>query len=102
MDFANFDSTPIWLTLKLAGVTVSLLLVVGTPIAWWLAHTRSRLRVFVEAVVALPLVLPPTVLGFYLLIALGPNGWIGGPVKAATGSVWNQNLQNPYRCFLKN
>ena len=86
MDFANFDSAPIWLTLKLAGVTVALLLVVGTPIAWWLAHTRSRLRVFVEAVVALPLVLPPTVLGFYLLIALGPNGWLGGPVKEATGS----------------
>lgn len=86
MDFTNFDPAPIWLTLKLAGVTVILLLIVGTPIAWWLAHTRSRLRVFVEAVVALPLVLPPTVLGFYLLIALGPSGWLGGPVKAATGS----------------
>ncbi len=86
MDFSNFDSAPIWLTLKLAGITVLLLLMVGTPIAWWLAHTRSRLRVFVEATVALPLVLPPTVLGFYLLIALGPEGWLGGPVKAATGS----------------
>ncbi len=86
MDFSSFDFTPVWLTLKLAGVTVLLLLVVGTPVAWWLAHTRSRFRGIVEAVVALPLVLPPTVLGFYLLIALGPNGWLGGPVKAATGS----------------
>ena len=86
MDFTNFDPAPIWLTLKLASVTVLLLLIAGTPIAWWLAHTRSRLRVFVEAVVALPLVLPPTVLGFYLLIALGPNGWLGGPAQAMTGS----------------
>ncbi len=86
MDVANFDFTAIGLTLKLAGITVILLLIVGTPVAWWLAHTRSRARVFVEAVVALPLVLPPTVLGFYLLIALGPNGWIGGPAKAVTGS----------------
>ena len=81
----NF-SGPIWLTLKLASVTVMILLAIGTPMAWWLAHTRSKLRVGFEAVVALPLVLPPTVLGFYLLILLGPNGWIGGPVKELTGS----------------
>ncbi len=80
------DLGPVWLTLQLAGVTVVILLVIGTPLAWWLAHTRSRVRVGVEAVVALPLVLPPTVLGFYLLIMLGPNGWIGGPVKALTGA----------------
>ena len=86
MDFSNIDAGPILLTLKLAGVTVVLLLLVGTPVAWWLAHTRSKVRTFVEAVVALPLVLPPTVLGFYLLIALGPNGLIGGPFKAVTGS----------------
>jgi len=61
-------------------------LAVGTPMAWWLAHTRSKMRVGMEAVVALPLVLPPTVLGFYLLILLGPNGWIGGPIKALTGA----------------
>jgi molybdate transport system permease protein len=86
MEFSSIDLGPILLTLKLAGVTVLLLLVVGTPIAWWLAHTRSRFRTYVEATVALPLVLPPTVLGFYLLIALGPNGWIGGPAKSLTGS----------------
>ena len=77
---------PVWLTLKLAGLTVLILLAIGTPLAWWLAHTRSKIRVGVEAVVALPLVLPPTVLGFYLLILLGPNGWVGGPVKMLTGS----------------
>ena len=65
---------PIWLTLKLAAVTTSVLLIVGTPIAWWLARSGARWKEVVAAVVALPLVLPPTVLGFYLLIALGPNG----------------------------
>ena len=75
------DLGAIWLTLKLASVVTLLLLVAGTPVAWWLARTRSRLKGVVGAVVALPLVLPPTVLGFYLLIALGPQGpggWIAG------------------------
>ena len=67
----------IWLTCKLATLTTVLLLLVGTPIAWWLANTRSRLKGPVSAVVALPLVLPPTVLGFYLLLAFGPHGFIG-------------------------
>ena len=80
------DWTPLWLTLQLAGVTVVVLLLVGTPLAWWLAFTGSRLRTLVEAVVALPLVMPPTVLGFYLLVALGPHGLIGGPWKDLTGS----------------
>ena len=65
---------PIRLTLELAGVTTVLLLLLGTPIAWWLARTRFRFKEAVAALVALPLVLPPTVLGFYLLIALGPDG----------------------------
>ena len=68
---------PIALTLKLAGITTVLLLIIGTPIAWWLARSRSRLKEVVATLVALPLVLPPTVLGFYLLIVLGPNG-LGG------------------------
>ena len=71
------DFAAIRLTLKLATVTTLLLLVVGTPLAWWLARTRSRLRHAVGAVVALPLVLPPTVIGFYLLLAIGPNGPLG-------------------------
>lgn len=67
----------VWLTLKLAGMTTVLLLIVGTPIAWWLARTRHCLRQPIAAVVALPLVLPPTVLGFYLLILMGPDGMVG-------------------------
>ncbi len=76
---------PLWLTLELAALTTVVLLCLGTPLAWWLARTRSRLRAAVEAVVALPLVLPPTVLGFYLLIGLGPDGLIGGPWRSLTG-----------------
>ncbi|HUF72105.1 MAG TPA: molybdate ABC transporter permease subunit [Gammaproteobacteria bacterium] len=68
---------PLWVSLKLGVATVLCLLLIATPLAWWLAFTRSRARAPVEAVVALPLVLPPTVLGFYLLILLGPAGWIG-------------------------
>jgi molybdate transport system permease protein len=67
----------IWLTLELASLTTLLLLLIATPIAWWLARSKSWLRGPIAAVVALPLVLPPTVLGFYLLVALGPNGPIG-------------------------
>ena len=70
---------PVWLSLQLATVTVLVLLVVATPLAWWLAFTRSRARTVVEAVVAMPLVLPPTVLGFYLLILFAPTGLIGQP-----------------------
>lgn len=73
----SFDPSPIWLTLELAAVSVAVLLALGTPLAWWLAHTRSVFRAPIEAVIALPLVLPPTVLGFYLLVLLGPLGPIG-------------------------
>ena len=78
--------TPVWISLQLASVTVAVLLVLGTPLAWWLAMGRSRWRVPVDAVVALPLVLPPTVLGFYMLILLGPDGPVGGPWLAVTGN----------------
>ena len=82
------DLGAIWLTLKLASLTTAILLVLGTPIAWWLARTRSWLRGPIGAVVALPLVLPPTVIGFYLLLALGPHGWIGQTTQAlGLGSV---------------
>ena len=73
-----------WVTLKLAGLTTLILLVLGMPLAWWLARTRSRWRAPVGAVVALPMVLPPTVLGFYLLIGLAPDGPIG-QLTAALG-----------------
>ena len=71
------DRAAIWLTLELASVTTVLLLVLATPLAWWLAHTRSRWRGPIGAVVTLPLVLPPTVIGFYLLVMMGPNGPVG-------------------------
>jgi len=71
------DIAAIVLTLKLASVTTLLLLFIGTPIAWWLARTRSPWKGAIGAVVALPIVLPPTVIGFYLLVAMGPNGPVG-------------------------
>lgn len=80
------DLGPVWVTLKLAAVTTLILLVVGTPIAWWLARTRSPAKPFVEALTALPLVLPPTVLGFYLLIFLSPTSFFGGLWVDITGS----------------
>ena len=76
------DFAAVRLTLKLATVVTLLLLAIGTPVAWWLARTRSRLRHAVGAVVALPLVLPPTVIGFYLLLLLGPNGPVGKLTEA--------------------
>ncbi len=82
MEFSDADLTAIWLTLRLAGVVTALLLLVGTPLAWWLARTQSRWKGPVGAVVALPLVLPPTVLGFYLLLAMGPHGAVGQLTQA--------------------
>jgi molybdate transport system permease protein len=76
------DLSAIWLTLKLATLTTALLLLIGAPIAWWLARTRSAWKGPVGAVVALPIVLPPTVLGFYLLVVLGPNGPVGQLTQA--------------------
>ena len=67
----------ILLTLQLAAVTTLILLLIATPLAWWLARTPSRWRGVIIALVTLPLVLPPTVLGFYILISLGPDGWVG-------------------------
>lgn len=78
MQLSAQDLTALFTTFKLAAITTAILLVICTPLAWWLAHTRWRGKIFVEAVVSLPLVLPPTVLGFYLLLLLGPHGTIGG------------------------
>lgn len=71
------DLETLWLTIKVAGITTLLLLLIGTPLAWWLARTRSSWKGPINALVALPLVLPPTVLGFYLLVLMGPAGPIG-------------------------
>lgn len=78
---------PVWLSLRLAMMTVVILLAIGLPLAWWLANTRSRLKTPLEAVTALPLVLPPSVLGFYLLIFMGPQG--------AAGSMWQTLFGHP-------
>lgn len=86
MDISSgLDLTPVWLTVRLAGVTVALLLILGMPLAWWLARTRSPFKIPVEAVTALPLVLPPTVLGFYLLVFLGASGPAGQLWTEITG-----------------
>ena len=79
------DLGPLWLTLKLASVTTAILLVLATPLALWLAFTRSRTKPAVEAITALPLVLPPTVLGFYLLVTLGPETPVGAFWVRVTG-----------------
>jgi molybdate transport system permease protein len=76
------DLPAVWLTLRLAAVTTALLLLLGTPLAWWLARTRSPFRGPVGALVALPIVLPPTVLGFYLLVLMGPAGPVGAATQA--------------------
>ena len=72
----------LWLTLQLSTVVTLILLVIGTPIAWWLVQTRSWLKRPIGALVALPLVLPPSVLGFYLLLAMGPQGPVGQFTRA--------------------
>ncbi len=77
MSLTSADFAAIWLTLKLASLTTAILLMIGTPIALWLSRTSSWLRGPIGAIVALPLVLPPTVIGFYLLLALGPHGFLG-------------------------
>ena len=79
------DLGPLWLSLELAAITTAILLVLGTPLAWWLARTRSVLKPAIEALTALPLILPPTVIGFYLLILLNPTAPIGRFWLSLTG-----------------
>jgi len=99
------DVQALWVTLRLALASTLILLLLGTPLAWWLAHTRSRFKTVAEAVVALPLVLPPTVLGFYLLIALAPAGLAFSFTGLVIGSVLYslpfvvQPLQNAFRAI---
>ena len=85
MPFSIDDRSAIWLTLKLASLTTVLLLVLAAPLAWWLARTASRWRSPVAAVVALPLVLPPTVVGYYLIVLLGRRGVLGAPLYELSG-----------------
>lgn len=86
------DYTAIWLTFQLAALTTLLLLVVATPLAWWLATSPNRFKSVVEALVALPLILPPTVLGFYFLVLMGPAGTLGKWWLHLTGSTLTFNF----------
>ena len=85
MILSEQDLIALFVTLKLASISTIVLIVIGTPIAWWLSHSHWRYKYFVEAIIALPLILPPTVLGFYLLVSLGPNGPIGSLSSAMGG-----------------
>ena len=82
----EYDISALLVTLKLASITTVILILIGTPIAWWLSQTRFKFKVVIEAIIALPLILPPTVLGFYLLMTLGTNGPIGNFLESLGGS----------------
>ncbi len=71
------DWTPLWLTFKLASITTVILLIIGIPLAYWLSESKLKIKPIFEALVSMPLILPPSVLGFYLLIAFNPNGALG-------------------------
>lgn len=81
----NHDWQPLILTFRLAGVTTLILCLLGIPLAWWLSATRARIKPALEALVSMPLVLPPSVLGFYLLLAFSPQHWFGGMVEHSLG-----------------
>ena len=82
----DLDISAIIVTIKLASLSTAILILIGTPLAWWLSQTRFKFKVIIEALIALPLILPPTVLGFYLLLTLGPNGPIGRFLESLGGS----------------
>ena len=84
------DWTALWLTVKLGLLTVLILLLIAIPLSWWLSRYQGRAKPFIEAIIALPLVLPPTVLGFYLLLAFSPDTWFGA---------WYQNLTGQQLAF---
>lgn len=79
------DWQPLWLSLKLASLTTVILAIIGIPFAWWLANSRLRIKPVIETLVAMPLVLPPSVLGFYLLLAFSPQHWFGHWLDVAWG-----------------
>ena len=82
----EYDISALLVTIKLASITTVILILIGTPIAWWLSQTRFKFKVVIEAIIVLPLILPPTVLGFYLLMTLGTNGPIGNFLESLGGS----------------
>ena len=82
----EYDISALLVTIKLASVTTAILILIGTPIAWWLSQTRFKFKAVIEAIIALPLILPPTVLGFYLLMTLGTNGPLGNLLESVGGN----------------
>lgn len=94
--FTAEELLPIKLTLELALITTVFLLLVATPLAWWLSHTKSKWRAPISSIVTLPLVLPPSVLGFYLLVAMGPSGPLGKLTEA-----WLADIYFPRSCDRK-
>jgi len=82
----EYDISALLVTIKLASVTTAILILIGTPIAWWLSQTRFKFKAVIEAIIALPLILPPTVLGFYLLMTLGTNGPLGSLIESLGGN----------------
>ena len=82
----EYDISALLVTIKLASITTVILILIGTPIAWWLSQTRFKFKAVIEAIIALPLILPPTVLGFYLLMTLGTNGPVGNFLESLGGS----------------
>jgi len=82
----EYDISALLVTVKLASITTVILILIGTPIAWWLSQTRFKFKAVIEAIIALPIILPPTVLGFYLLMTLGTNGPIGNFLESLGGS----------------
>ena len=83
---SDLDISAITVTIKLAFISTAILIVIGTPLAWWLSQTKFKFKVIFEAIIALPLILPPTVLGFYLLITLGSNSPLGALLESYGGS----------------
>ena len=83
---SDLDIAAITVTIKLAFISTAILIVIGTPLAWWLSQTKFKFKVIFEAIIALPLILPPTVLGFYLLITLGSNSPLGALLESYGGS----------------
>ena len=82
----EYDISALLVTIKLASVTTAILILIGTPIAWWLSQTRFKFKAVIEAIIALPLILPPAVLGFYLLMTLGTNGPLGNLLESLGGN----------------
>ena len=96
----NLDFSPFWITIKLALITTIILYLLCIPLAWWLAHTKLKIKVFVESLISMPLVLPPTVIGFYFLIIFNPNSFFGGLWISITGTTLTFSFSGLVLCSI--